>query len=151
MTYANSPIPVAGATATSATYQIDLTHYTCGNRKICVNGGYPPSAQLNYKVMSVDSIGNSAYQCNVLVSGTCTYVPYKNGQNYGCCCNPCPVTENIYCTISVPVSASATPTLTGGTVNCYPTDVKDCCNTTNCIGISTSLLVATTASSQATE
>ena len=49
-TFVNTVIPAPGATATDATYVVDLTHYTCGNRKICANGAYPINSQLSYQV-----------------------------------------------------------------------------------------------------
>lgn len=144
-TYLNSLVPVPGATAASATYVMDLTHYTCGNRKICINGAFPLTSDLNYKVLSVQSCGNSCYNCDILVSGTVTYMPYRQGQNCGCGCqsNPCPVTENIWTTLSVPVTSAATPTVTAGIANVSPTNVRDCCSVTNAVSITTSFNVAT--------
>ena len=52
-TYVNTCIAAPGATATDATYVVDLTHYTCGNRKICANGAYPVTSDLNYKAVGV--------------------------------------------------------------------------------------------------
>lgn len=144
-TYLNSIVPVPGATADSATYVMDLTHYTCGNKKICINGAFPITADLNYKVLSVESCGNDCYNCDILCTGTVTYMPYRQGQNCGCgCqCNPCPVTENVWTTISVPVTSADIPTVTKGIANCSPANVKDCCNVTNAMSITTSFTVAT--------
>lgn len=139
----NSCIPVPGATSTSATYVIDLTHYFCGNRKMCISSGYPANANLTFKVLNVESVGNNVYNCNILCSGTCTYMPYKNGNNI--CCNSdcsCPRTENIWNIISIPLTAATIPTLTAGTVQCNPANVKDCCNICSALSLTTSLLVA---------
>lgn len=145
-TYLNSLVPLPGATAASATYVMELTHYTCGNRKICINGAFPLTANLNYTILGIQSVGNNAYNLDVLVSGTCTYMPYRQGQNCGCGCqgSPCPVTENIWTTISVPVASETEPTITAGTCKVSPANVKDCCNVTNAVAITTSFNVATT-------
>ena len=144
-TYVNTCIPVPGATATDATYVVDLIHYTCGNRKICANGTFPSTADLNYKVVGApQSVGNGAYQCDVLITGTCTYMPYRNGQNQcGCCCAPCPVTENVWATISVPVASADVPTVTAGDVIVSPTNMRDCCSVTNALSLVGSFNLAT--------
>lgn len=142
-TYLNSCIPVSGGTAASTTYLIDMTHYTCGNRKLCTSSFYPPAANLNYQVVGTpQSVGDAVYVCDMLITGTVTYMPYRRGQQCGCCA--CPITENIYCTVSVPVSSDAVPTLTGGSpVIASPTNVQDCCNVTNAMSIVCSVTVAT--------
>lgn len=142
-TYVNTCIPAAGGTATSSTYVLDLTHYTCGNKKICANGAFPITSNLNYTVMGApQNVGNGVYNVDILVSGTVTYMPYRNGQNNcGCSC-ACPVTENVWCTVSVPYGAATAPGVTAGTVVATPTNLRDCCNITNAISLTTSFLVA---------
>lgn len=138
-TYVNTCIPVPGATATSASYVLDLIHYLCGNKNICVSSSYQPTASLSYNVLSVESVGNSSYNCNIQVTGTITYMPYK-GNN--CSCN-CPKTDNIFATLSVPVTASTTPTITaGGTVQCSPANTVDCCSVCNAVSVVCSFNVA---------
>lgn len=132
--------PVAGGTAENATYLLLLDHYTCGNRKLCTQEVFPVAADLNAKALGAPvSVGNNAYCQEVLISGTCTYMPYS----CGCQCNVCPRTENIYCVICVPCSSAVTPTLTIGTSVASPTDVRPCCNVTNAIAITTTLNVTT--------
>ena len=144
MTYVNTCIPVPGATATDATYVVDLTHYTCGNRRLCSNGAYPVSGQLNYKALSAPQlVGEGAYVLDVLITGTCSYMPYRNGQNYGGCCCNCPVTENIWATVSVPVASATAPTITAGDVVATPTNLRDCCSITNAISLVGSFNLAT--------
>lgn len=144
-TYVNTCIPAAGGTATSVTYEVDLTHYTCGNRKICASGAFPISANLNYAVIGApQSTGNGIFNVDVLISGTVTYMPYRNGQgNCGCCCDPCPVTENIWTTVSVPFGTATTPAVVPGIVIAAPTNVRDCCNITNAVSLTTSFLLTT--------
>ena len=102
-TYVNTCIPAPGATATDATYVVDLTHYLCGNRKVCANGAYPISSDLKYRALGApQSVGNDAYVVDILITGDVTYMPYRNGQNTcGCEC-ACPKTDNVYATVSVP-------------------------------------------------
>lgn len=140
LTYVNTCIPAPGATATDATYVLDLTHYLCGNRKVCVNGAYPITANLNYQVRGVEPVGNDTYNCEILIYGTCTYQPHKQG--CGSCCNPCPLTDNIWAVVSVPVTAATAPTITAGTCECSPANVRDCCNVTNAVSVRTSFNVS---------
>ena len=146
-TYLNSLVPAPGATAESAVYVMDVTHYTCGNKKICINGAFPMTANLNYQVMGVQSVGNETYNCDLLVSGTVTYMPYRQGQNCGCgCqCNPCPVTENVWTSLSVPLATADVPAINAGTCVVSPTNVRDCCCVTNAMSITTSFEVVSKA------
>lgn len=133
--------PIAGGTAANCSYLLALDHYTCGNRKLCTQGEiFPVTSDLKATALGVPvSIGNGAFCQEVLISGTCTYMPYV----CGCNCNVCPRTENIYTTICVPCSSDAVPTLTMGTAVASPTNVRPCCNVTNAIAITTSINVAT--------
>ena len=131
---------IPGGTAANASYLLALDHYTCGNRKLCTSEVYPITADINFKTLGLPvSVGNDSYCCEVLVSGTVTYMPYV----CGCNCNVCPRTENIYTTICVPCSAATAPTITAGESVAAPTNVQPCNNVTNAIAITTSLNVAT--------
>ena len=143
-TYVNTCIAAPGATATDATYVVDLTHYTCCNRKICTNGSYPVTSNLSYRALTAPaSVGNDTYVLDILITGTCTYMPYRYGNNAnGCGCN-CPVTENIYATVSVPVSSATAPTITAGDVLASPTALRDCCSLTNACSLVGSFNLAT--------
>ena len=131
---------IPGGTAANASYLLALEHFTCGNRKLCTQEAFPVTANLKAQVMGAPiSVGNGAYCCEVLISGTVTYMPYT----CGCNCNVCPRTENVYTTICVPCSSAVAPTLTVGESVATPTNFRPCCNVTNCIAITTSLNVAT--------
>ena len=131
---------IPGGTAANANYLLALDHFTCGNRKLCTQEVFPVTADLKATAIgSPVSVGNGSYCCEVLISGTCTYMPYQ----CGCQCNVCPRTENIYCTICVPCSSATTPTLAIGDSVATPTNVQPCCNITNAIAITTSLNVTT--------
>ena len=144
-TYVNTCIPAPGATATDATYVVDLTHYTCGGRKICANGAYPIGATLAYRALNAPQpVGNDTYQVDILITGTVTYVPHN------CNCNcACPVTENIYATVSVPVASATAPTVTAGEVIAAPQAQRDCCNITNAVSLVGSFNLTSTAAAGA--
>ncbi len=139
-TFVVSLTTVSGGTAANASYLLALDHFTCGNKKLCVNEAFPVTADLKATAMGAPvDVGNGTFCQEVLISGTCTYMPYV----CGCNCGVCPRTENIYCTICVPCSTNAVPTLTMGSSVAMPTNVKPCCNVTNAIAITTSINVAT--------
>lgn len=132
---------VPGGTAANANYLLALTFHTCGNRKLCTQEIFPVSADLKFRVLGAPvSVGNGTYCCDVLVSGTVTYMPYVYG---GCQCGVCPRTDNIYTTICVPCSSAAVPTITAGDAAAAPTGAQPCCSITNEIAITTSLNVTT--------
>ena len=139
-TYVISLTTIPGGTAANASYLLQLDHYTCGNRKLCVQEVFPVTADLKATPLGAPvSVGNGSYCQEVLIAGSVTYMPYQ----CGCQCNVCPRTENIYTTICVPCSAATTPTLTVGTSVASPTNVQPCCNVTNCIAITTTINVTT--------
>lgn len=139
-TFVVSLTTVPGGTAADASYLLQLDHYTCGNRKLCTQEVFPVTADLKATPLGAPvSVGNDTYCQEVLISGTCTYMPYQ----CGCQCNTCPRTENIYCTICVPCSSAVTPTLAIGQSVATPTNVQPCCNVTNCVAITTTLNVST--------
>lgn len=142
-TFVVSLTTVPGGTAANANYLLALDHYTCGNRKLCSQGEvFPVTADLKATAIGVPvDVGNGTFCQEVLISGTCTYMPYRCGCQ--CQCGVCPVTDNIYCTICVPCSSAATPTLTIGTSVASPTNVQPCNPVTNCVAITTTLNVTT--------
>ena len=139
-TFVVSLTTIPGGTAADASYLLQLDHYTCGNRKLCTQEVFPVTADLKATALGVPvNLGNGDFCQEVLVSGSVTYMPYQ----CGCQCNVCPKTDNIYCTICVPCSASTTPTLEIGTSVASPTNVQACCNVTNCIAVTCTLNVTT--------
>lgn len=139
-TFVVSLTTVPGGTAADANYLLQLDHYTCGNKKLCTQETFPVTADLKATPIGQPvNVGNGTFCQEVLISGTCTYMPYQ----CGCQCNVCPRTENVYCTICVPCSAATTPTLAIGTPVASPTNVQPCCNVTNCVAITCTLNVTT--------
>ena len=139
-TYINTLVPVPGGTATDTDYVIDLTHYLCGNRKVCANSAFPITADLNYKVLSVEPAGD-AYAANIFISGQVNYKPYRNGSSSCGCEDNCYKTDNVWCTCSIPLTTSTTPTVTGGDVNASATNLRDCCSISNAVSLVTSFNV----------
>lgn len=139
-TFVVSLTTIPGGTAANANYLLQLDHYTCGNRKLCTQEMFPVTADLKATAMGNPvNVGNGSYCQEVLISGSCTYMPYV----CGCNCGVCPRSENIYCTICVPCSSAVSPTLAVGTSVATPTGAQACSNVTNAIAITTSLNVTT--------
>jgi hypothetical protein len=137
-TFVVSLTTVPGGTAANADYLLALDHYTCGNRKLCTQELLPVTANLQATPLgSPVDVGNGVFCQEVLVSGTCTYMPYR------CGCSCCPQTDNIYTTICVPCSSNVTPKVGIETAVASPTNVQPCCNVTNCVAITTTLNVTT--------
>lgn len=139
-------VPTGTLTATSQEYMLDLVHYLCGNRKVCINGSYPLQGVLNFAVNgSPISIGNNAYEVTIDVTGSVNYRPYIPN-----CCDPCPRQDFVGLKIVVPVySATGVPTVTldsaSSIVATSAVATQDCCSVTNEIRMVTSLIVNTTA------
>ena len=139
-TFVVSLTTVPGGTAANASYLLQLDHYTCCNRKLCTQEMFPVTSDLKATPLGAPvDVGSGSFCQEVLISGTCTYMPYK----CGCQCNVCPQTDNIYCTVCVPCSSNATPTLTIGNTVAAPTGAQPCRDVTNMIAITTTLNVTT--------
>lgn len=131
--------PFAGATATDASYLVNLTHYTCGGRKICSLESFPITANLNYSIQNIVEVGKGLYDMTVLATGTVSYMPY----NPGCPCNSCPITEPIYTYLSVPVTSETGNTVAPNEVVCSLNGISCACNTSSSIDITTAFTVST--------
>lgn len=140
-TYINTLVPVPGATADSASYVVDLIHYLCGNRKVCANSAFPIACNLNYQVLSVDEVGKGVYNANIFVTGQVSYKPYRSGCNSCGCEDNCYRNDNVWVTLSVPVTSQETPTITPGICKCAAANLRDCCSVSNAVSVTTSFLV----------
>lgn len=120
-----------------STYLVDLTHYLCGGRKVCVSPNVPPYGELSYKVTDIEYVGNDVYAATILVTGTVTYVPIKCN-NYNNCCNVCPITEGVYTYIVVPISSDSMPHICAGITNISPLPLCDCASVTRAVSIQSS-------------
>ena len=135
---------VSGGTAADATYQLGLTHYTCGSRKLSVEDTtHPVIGTLTATVLGEpQDLGNGTFCCEVLFAGTVTYC------QCGCCS---PRTEYVSYTRCLPCSSAEVPTVTVGNVVCSPEPIpyygdgccRGVCAGTNKIAITTSVNIAT--------
>ena len=133
-----SLIPVVEGTpvAIQQVYAVDLVHYLCRNRNICITAQYPLSGTMQALVKNVEPIGANVYSATIQFVGTISYLPYVCGCTP---CDICPVTESVFESITVPVySTTGAPTVTVDAITTTivsPTNVKDCCTKTNAVEV----------------
>ena len=132
-TYLNSLVPYPGSTGTEASYLINLSHYTCGGRRICSVEAFPVTANLNYAVQSVSNVGDGLYYANILATGSVSYKPN---------CANCPVSEPIYAFLSVPLTAATVPTVEAGACLCSLDGISCSCNTASKVSINAAFSVS---------
>ena len=151
-TYVNFLTPVvAGGTETSASYMLNLTHYTCGNKKMCVNNadGFPVASNLDVQVLGAPRLipNTGVYCCDVRCICDLTY---EQVYYCGCCQNTCLQTEKVAAVVCVPVTSSDVPTVSEKGVIASPANVNCGCSFTNeaSLSIAFTLETAVTAESQ---
>ena len=134
---------VPGGTAANANFLVGITHFTCGNRKMCLaDPSRPVVANLSAAVVGQpQDTGNGTFCCEVLISGTVTYC------QVGCCSSR---TEYVTMQRCLPCSSGTAPTVTIGNVIASPAPIPNyegCCPgylpCTNQIAITTTVNVAT--------
>lgn len=126
-------------------YLLRLTHYTCGNKQMCLNNadGLPVVSNLSLQqVGEIQSLGNDTYCVDVRCICDLTYQQISGNS---CCPNYCLQTEKCVVTICVPVLSSDAVTLTSNGASVMPLRVSCRCNTTNTVSIDVSFSVAQTA------
>ena len=142
-TYFNSLTPFPGGTAAATSYLLDATHFTCGNKKMCINSaeGFPLVNAFEVQVLGQPrSLGGDTYCCDIRCICDLTYQ-----QVYGCCggCqNTCLQTEKIVVTQCVPCPSAEVPTVTANGVVCSPVEVQCGCSSTNQVHVEFSFEVA---------
>lgn len=141
------------STGGSMTKIIDLTHYLCNGRRMCVTGSMAPTATITYTTKEITDVGNGSYFLTIGLSGLLSYAPV---QSYSYCCASecnCPIVEPFYVEINVDYENADAPTYTEGIVVVTP--IVNCCNqsTTNAVDIKTSVTItapsSTTSNSRA--
>ena len=142
-TYVNFLTPAPGGTDTSASYNLGLSYFTCGNRKMCVNSadGFPIVTGLNVQVLGAPQlIGNNQYCCNVRCICNVVYQPVGG---CGCPQTGCPRNETVVATVCVPCSeATQTPVANGALID--PVNVRCGCDTTNEVALNISFTLNAT-------
>lgn len=148
-TFVNFLTPAPGGTATEASYVLGLSHYTCGNKKMCVNSaeGFPVASGLDVQVLGAPQLlGNGQYCCDVRV--ICD-VTYRQVCGCGCGCqNDCLQTEKVVATVCVPCGET-TPTATPNGVVANPINVNCGCSSTNEMDVTVSFTLETVAGANA--
>lgn len=128
----------AGRTATEGSYLLQLTHFTCGNKQMCLNNadGLPIVSNLNLQqVGAINNLGNGTYCCDVRCVCDLTYQQICGNS---CCPNYCLQTEKCVATVCVPVQSDAAATLTANGALVTPMRISCRCNTTNVVSIDVS-------------
>lgn len=146
-TFVNNVIPSCGCKEDEPKFLLDLVHFLCGNRKLCVDSIHPITSELSAKLLNCPiDVGNDLYDAEILISGTVTYIPYRCGNQYNqCSCNQCPITDNVWAIVNVPISKENIKEIKLGNVIVEPTNVKDCCRVTNAVSLVTSMQITTSA------
>ena len=144
-TYYNSLTPYPGGTEASTTYLLDATHYTCGNRQMCVNSadGFPLASNFDIQVLGVPRpVGDSGeYCCDIRCICDLTYQQvYRCGNG---CPNSCLQTEKVIVTKCIPCPSADVPTVTALGVSASPVGVSCGCPSTNVAEVEFAFTVAT--------
>lgn len=144
-TYYNSLTPYPGGTAASTSYLMDCTHYTCGNRQMCVNSadGFPLASNFDIQVIGVPRpVGDSGqYCCDIRCICDLTYQQvYRCGSG---CPNSCLQTEKVIVTKCVPCPSADVPTVTALGVSASPVGASCGCPSTNVANVEFAFTVAT--------
>lgn len=144
-TYYNSLTPYPGGTAASTSYLMDCTHYTCGNRQMCINSadGFPLASNFDIQVLGVPRpVGDSGeYCCDIRCICDLTYQQvYRCG---GGCPNSCLQTEKVIVTKCIPCPSADVPTVTALGVSASPVGASCGCPSTNVAEVEFVFSVAT--------
>jgi hypothetical protein len=150
-TFVNYLTPGPGGTAASAPYQLGLTHYTCGNKKMCVNSaeGFPVASALDVQIIGGPTLipNSGQYCCDVRV--ICV-VTYQQVWGCNCCPNTCLQTEKVVATVCVPCGETL-PTVGDSGVTANAANVQCGCSTTNQIDLTVAFALETTTEAEAGE
>lgn len=134
--YINFLTPAPGNTAEAASYNLGITHYTCGNKKICADS-IVSASDLNIQALgSPTLIGNGQYCCDIRVLCTIVYQPL-------CPCE-CMKSEILAVDLCVPCGESITGIIPNGAI-ANPVKVGCGCNSTNEVSLNVSFTVNATA------
>ena len=143
--------PAPGGTEASAPYQLGLTHYTCGNKKMCVNSaeGFPVASALDVQVIGGPTLipGSGQYCCDVRV--ICD-VTYQQVWGCGCCPNTCLQTEKVVATVCVPCGDTL-PAVGDTGVVATAVNVQCGCSTTNEMSLNVAFTLETATATEETD
>ena len=148
-TYYNSLTPFPGGTGTSTSYLLDCTHYTCGNKQMCINSaeGFPLASNFDVQVLGVPRPfeGSDLYCCDVRLICDLTY---QQVYRCGCGCpNSCLETEKVIVTKCIPCPSADVPVVKAVGVSASPVGVTCGCSSTNVVDVEFAFTVESEASS----
>lgn len=148
-TYYNSLTPFPGATEASASYLLDCTHYTCGNKQMCVNSaeGFPLASNFNIQVVGAPRPfeDSGLYCCDIRCICDLTYQQvYRCGNG---CPNTCLETEKVIVTRCIPCPSADVPVVKAVGVSANPMGVSCGCPSTNVVDVEFAFTVESSASS----
>lgn len=147
-TFYNSltPFPPSGTGAATA-YLLDCTHYTCGNKQMCVNAAETPFAR-NFEAQVLNTprpLNGGLYCCDVRF--TCEVV-YQPVYRCGCGCpNGCLEAENVVVTRCIPCPSADVPIVTPVGASVSPVGASCGCSATNVCEVEFAFTVESSASS----
>lgn len=141
-TFFNSLTPYPGGTDASTTYMLDATHYTCGNRQMCVSAdGFPLASNIDVQVIGVPRALGTEYCCDVRCICDLTYQQvYRCGNG---CPNSCLQTEKVIITKCIPCPSADVPTVTAVGVSATPVGASCGCPSTNVCDVEFAFTIAT--------
>lgn len=141
-TFFNSLTPYPGGTDASTTYLLDATHYTCGNRQMCVSAdGFPLASNIDVQVIGVPRALGTEYCCDVRCICDLTYQQvYRCGNG---CPNSCLQTEKVIITKCIPCPSADVPTVTAVGVSATPVGASCGCPSTNVCDVEFAFTIAT--------
>lgn len=145
-TYYNSLTSFPGGTDASTSYLLDATHYTCGNKQMCINSaeGFPLASNFDIQVLGTPrSLGGDLYCCDIRCICDLTYQQvYRCGNG---CPNTCLQTEKVIVTKCIPCSSADVPTVTAVGVSASPVGATCGCTSTNVADVEFAFTVETPA------
>lgn len=143
-TFFNSLTPYPGGTAASTSYLMDCTHYTCGNRQMCVTAdGFPLASNFDIQVLGTPRpVGDSGqYCCDIRCICSLIYQQvYRCGNG---CPNSCLQDEKVIVTKCIPCPSADVPVVTALGVSASPVGASCGCPSTNVANVEFVFSVAT--------
>ena len=129
-TYYNSLTPFPGGTEASTTYLLGCSHYTCGNKQMCVTAdGFPLASNFDIQVLGVPRPVGDHYCCDIRCICDLTY---QQVYRCGCGCpNSCLETEKVIVTRCIPCPSADVPVVTPVGVSASPVGATCGCPSTN--------------------
>ena len=105
-------------------YLLQLTHWTCGNKQMCLNNGEGLPIVSNLSIQQVGEIqplGGDTYCVEVRCVCDLTYQQISGN---ACCPNYCLQTEKCVATVCVPLTSSDPVTLTANGASVMPVRIS---------------------------